>query len=391
MDTFLANFGLEDVWWLPPAITAAIFVLSLILAATVHKMLFPIVVRLTQWTPTNLDSRIVQSIRIPITLGILVLGSYIALTLPLELNQGQLHSIGLVITLLIIILGIITAASVTSSIFDWYIENVASRTPQGFASRLLPLFRRISMTLVYGLGALLVLDQLDINISPLIAGLGLGGLAVALAIQPTLSNLFAGTYVMTEGVITPGDYIELENGIAGYVIDVGWRSTRIRTFYNNMVVVPNSRFAETIITNYQRPTPSMNVMVTCGVSYDSDLYQVENVCREVLDKLLSTNPNSVKEFGGWFGYANFDESNINFWLFLQAKDRPASFALKTTLMQQLHLRLKEENIVINYPVRTLQFPKEWTAETAIREGLKGRQIVRSPSQEIPDEQVESNS
>ena len=160
MDSFLANFGLEDIWWLPPTIAAAIFVLSLVLSAIVHKLLFPIVARVTQWTPTNLDSRIVQSIRLPITLGILVLGSYIALTLPLELNQSQLQAIGLVVTLLVIILGIITAASITSSIFDWYIANVASRVPQGFASRLLPLFRRISMTLVYGLGALLILDQL---------------------------------------------------------------------------------------------------------------------------------------------------------------------------------------------------------------------------------------
>ena len=77
------------------------------------------------------------------------------------------------------------------------------------------------MVIIYGLGALLILDLLDINISPLIAGLGIGGLAVALALQPTLANLFAGTYVMTEGVITPGDYIELEGGVSGYVVEVG--------------------------------------------------------------------------------------------------------------------------------------------------------------------------
>ena len=77
------------------------------------------------------------------------------------------------------------------------------------------------MFLIWGIGALLVLDLLEINISPLIAGLGLGGLAVALALQPTLANLFAGTYVMTEGVISPGDYIELDGGITGYVVEVG--------------------------------------------------------------------------------------------------------------------------------------------------------------------------
>ena len=164
----------------------------------------------------------------------------------------------------------------------------------------------------------------------------MGGLAVALAIQPTLSNLFAGTYVMTEGVISTGDFIELENGMSGYVMDVGWRSTRIRTFQNNLVVIPNSRFAETIITNYQLPAPSENVIVNCGVSYDSDLYQVEKICNQVMTKVLETSPSANKEYGGYFGYDKFGDSNVDFWIFAQATDRAASFQLKNTLMQSLH-------------------------------------------------------
>ena len=123
---------------------------------------------------------------------------------------------------------------------------------------------------------------------------------MALAIQPTLANLVAGTYVMTDGVVGPGDYVELEGSIAGYVVEVGWRSTRIRTWGNNLVVVPNSKFAETIITNYQRPIPAVNVYLPCGVSYDTDLYRVEEICREVMDQILENEPSAVKEYGGWF-------------------------------------------------------------------------------------------
>ena len=365
MNSYLDRFGLVDTLWVDAAIAASTFLISLILAFVFYKLLFPIVLRFTQWTPTGFDSRIVRGIRLPLTLGIVVLGGYLALILGLDLSEGQRDATDTVGGLLGIVLAVIGAASIISNIFDWYIENVGPRTRNTLVSRLFPLFRRIAMVLVYGVGALLVMDQLTINISPLIAGLGLGGLAVALAIQPTLSNLFAGTYVMTEGVISSGDYIELENGIAGYVIDVGWRSTRIRTWHNNMVVIPNSRFAETIITNYQRPVVAMNVVVSCGVSYDSDLYQVEQVCREVMDEVLDTNPNGVKSFGGWFGYDSFDDSNVNFWLFVQAKDRVASFGLKSALMQRLHQRFKEEGIVINYPVRTLQFPKEGGPEVSV--------------------------
>ena len=359
MYSYLAISAPEDPQWLGPVITVSVVLFSIILALVFNKLLFPIILRFTRWTPTDLDSRIVRATRLPLTFGIVVLAGYLALTVPLDLGEGPQNAVDMIASLLGIILGVMAVAALISNALDWYIENAAQRIRSSFGLRLLPLVRRITTVVVYGFGALLVLDQLNINISPLIAGLGLGGLAVALAIQPTLANLFAGTYVMTEGVVSPGDYIQLENGIAGYVVNVGWRSTRIRTWTNNLVVVPNSKFAETIITNYQQPSPAVNIYLICGTSYDSDLYKVERVCQEVMDGVLNTNPDAVKEYGGWFGYDSFGESNINFWLFLQAKDRLASFVVQTDLIQRLHRRFREEGIVINYPVRALQFPKEW--------------------------------
>jgi small-conductance mechanosensitive channel len=362
----LLRFGVGDARWLDPAIAASIFALSLLLALGFNKLLLPLILRLARWTPTDLDNRIVRAIRLPLSIGIVVLGAYLALTVALDLSQGQQRAVDTIGRLLGIVLGVAGVAGVVSSVFSWYVATLASRTRHGFDDRLIPLVRRVSVVLIYGLGALLVLDQLSINITPLVAGLGLGGLAVALALQPTLANLFAGTYVMTEGVVAPGDYIELENGAGGQVIDVGWRSTRIRTRQNNLLVVPNSRFAETIITNYEQPEPAVNVILTCGISYDSDLEQVERVCQEVMDEVVSTNPNAVKDSRGQFGYDSFGDSNVNFWLFVQARDREASFDLKTALMQKLHRRFQQEGIVINYPVRALQFPPDWSTGAVAR-------------------------
>ena len=372
MYSYEPRFGLGDPLWLDPTIAASIFAFSLVVAVVFNKLLFPLILRLTNLTPTDLDSRIVRATRMPITMGLVVLGAFLALTVPLDLTGGQQDAVNTVAGALGIVLGVMAVASIISRAFDWYVENMTQRTSHILDMGLVPLFRRSAVALVYGLGALLVLDQVGIDVTPLIAGLGLGGLAVALAIQPTLANLFAGTYVMTEGVISPGDYIELEGGITGYVLEVGWRSVRIRTWGNNLVVIPNSKFTETIITNYQRPNPAVNVYLTCGVSYDSDLYQVERVCKEVMDEVLDENPEvAVKEYGGWFGFDSFGESNVNFWLFVQAKDRFAGFGLRTALMERLHQRLKQEGIVINYPVRSLRFPEGWTAED-----LAGGNLVR---------------
>ena len=337
--------------------------MGLAAAVVFSKMLFPLVLRLTQWTPTDLDTRMVRATRRPITLGIVLLGVYLSLVLALSLDAGQRDQVDKIIGLIGIVLGVMAVVAVVSNTMDWYLENLAGKTQHVIDPKLFPLLRRTSVVFIYGLGGLLVMDLLNINISPLIAGLGLGGLAVALAIQPTLANLFAGTYVMTEGVISTGDYIELESGLKGYVVEVGWRSTRIRDWRNNLVVVPNAKFAETIITNYQQPSSSVNVWFECGTSYDSDLYRVEEVCREVMDEVLETEPMAVKEYGSWFGFDKFGDSNVVFWLFVQAKDRWGSFVVQSELMKLLHKRFREEGIVINYPMRTLQFPKGWDPET----------------------------
>ncbi|MCH7713347.1 MAG: mechanosensitive ion channel [Chloroflexi bacterium] len=123
--------------------------------------------------------------------------------------------------------------------------------------------------------------------------------------------------------------------------------------------MPNAKFAETIITNYNEPLPAVNVWLTCGVSYDSDLELVERVCREVMTEALDTSPDAIKEYGSWFAFDKFDDSNVGFWLFVQAKDRWGSKVLQSDLIKGLHRRFREEGIVINYPMRTLKFPEGW--------------------------------
>ena len=359
MDNIKDILNLSESSWIAPSVFVAITLITLLASWIVRSLLFPIMIRLAGLTPTEVIKIILLAIRTPVSLAIMLIGFYYALTIPLSPNQSLEDILTTAIFVLVTILSVYATASLISRLFNWYMATIASRTQSKLDDQLFPLFRRVAVVLVYGIGGLLILDQLNININPLIAGLGLGGLAVALAIQPTLSNLFAGTYVMTEGVISTGDFIELENGMSGYVMDVGWRSTRIRTFQNNLVVIPNSRFAETIITNYQLPAPSVNVIVNCGVSYDSDLYQVEKICNQVMTKVLETSPSANKEYGGYFGYDKFGDSNVDFWIFAQATDRAASFQLKNTLMQSLHEEFNKSGIVINYPVRTLQLPQEW--------------------------------
>lgn len=203
MYPLLDRFGLEYQIWLPPAAFGVILLVSLLASWIFHKLIFRLVLRLSQWTPSDLDSRMMLATRWPLTLGIFVLGAYLGVTM--ALGVPRIIAVR-VFGFLGIVLGVVAMVGVVSNSIDWYLENLAARTQHVIDVKLIPLLRRAAVAAVYGIGAILIVDLLGFSISPLVAGLGLGGLAVALAIQPTLANLFAGTYVMTEGVISPGDY-----------------------------------------------------------------------------------------------------------------------------------------------------------------------------------------
>ena len=242
---------------------------------------------------------------------------------------------------------------ISSLLLDWYARYIAPTTSTQLDDQLVPSFKRIAPIFMYSLAVLWSLTIFDVAITPLLATLGVGGIAVALAAQPTLSNYFAGTYVISEGEIEPGDFIEIEGGPSGFVEDISWRSTKLRSRFNNLIIIPNSMMSENMITNYSRPQLAMNVIVTGGVSYDSDLERVEEILMEVANMIVVDSEDAVTETEPRAGFSTFGDSNIDFWVFIQATDRGGSFQLKSQLIKQIHSRFNEEGIVINYPIRHL--------------------------------------
>lgn len=296
---------------------------------------------------------------------LLVLGLFLSLLALPDAQEwrAQVISAG---TIGLVFVGGRAIANVLGAVINWYVRHVAPTTATKFDDSVLPLVRRSITVAVYGIAMMIVLDTLGVSISPLLGGLGISGLAVALALQPTLGNFFAGAYVLSEGAISTGDYIELQGGPAGYVESVGWRSTKIRTWLNNYVIIPNSVMSDTILTNYSRPDPRMNILVTCGVSYASDLARVNDLALEAAREVIAANPEAVKDEAPWFGFDRFGDSNVEFWLFLQARDRIGSFIVTNELIKHLHARFAEAGIEINYPVRKLVYDGPPPTELAAR-------------------------
>ncbi len=256
-------------------------------------------------------------------------------------------------TVLVIMVGAYVASRIVSLLLDWYVNFIAPATGTELDDQLVPPIKRMMPIVIYSIAGLWALAVFDIAISPLLATLGIGGIAIALAAQPTLANYFAGTYVISEGEISTGDFIEIEGGPSGFVEDISWRSTKLRSRFNNLIIIPNSMMSENMITNYSRPALAMNVIVTGGVSYSSDLQQVQNILMDSAEKLVVESEHAVTETDPRSGFSQFGDSNIDFWVFMQATDRAGSFQLKSELIKLIHEKFNAAGIVINYPIRHL--------------------------------------
>jgi small-conductance mechanosensitive channel len=215
------------------------------------------------------------------------------------------------------------------------------------------IFVNITRAVILAIGFLVVLSSIGISITPMLTALGVGGLAVALALQDTLANLFAGVQILTSKKVQPGDFIRLDSGEDGYVVDITWRNTTVRQLAGNIVVVPNARVANAILTNFHQPLPDMAVLVQVGVSYDSDLEQVELVTVEVAKEVLAAVEGGVPDFEPFIRYHTFGDSSINFTVILRVAEYAFLYRVVHEFIKCLHARYRAEEIEIPFPIRTV--------------------------------------
>ncbi len=208
--------------------------------------------------------------------------------------------------------------------------------------------------IIFSIGILIALQTVGISIGPILTALGVGGLAVALALQPTLSNLFSGLSVTLTGKFKNGDFVELENGDAGYIEDISWRNTTIRTLFNNHIIVPNNQFADGVVKSFSWPTDYFSIFVECGVAYESDLQQVEQIAMDTAKESIKTlDVNYDQE--PLLRFYEFGDSSINFRVNFRTNDPTHRIHLPHDYVKRLKANFDENDITIPFPIRTLYF------------------------------------
>jgi small-conductance mechanosensitive channel len=322
----------------------------------VKKVFFRIFKKIAERTRTNLDDLFVQSADFPLTLLILASGGTVAQRMMPQATEGLTLSFIMAFKAVTIVAVIMFFDKFLDGLINAYSGTVEILKTSGTIAR------GIVRILVIGLGFLILLDSFGVSITPVLASLGIGSLAVALALQPTLENFFSGVQLVTDEPIKVGQFIRLESGEEGYVDKIGWRSTWVRLLPNNMVIIPNKVLVNAKIVNYHYPQKEMSVLVEVGVHYNSDLEYVERVTIEVAKETLKDVPGGVADFAPFIRYHTFSDFSINFSVILRAKEFVDGYLIKHEFIKKLHKRYAKEGIIIPYPIRAINYTQEKAAE-----------------------------
>lgn len=333
-------------------IQLSIYVVSgFLIGVFVHKIIMPLFTKLATKTAIKSDDLIIKAIRNWVIPWFFALGLFLGLhRLELESKFYTRLENGL------LIFYIFSATLIVAQIVSGMIRIKSSDSNAVLPSS--SIVGNIVRIIIYIIGLLIIFQSQGISITPMLTALGVGGLAVALALQNTLANLFAGLQIIASGKLNHGNFVRLSSGEDGFIEDITWRSTTIRAMSDHIIIVPNSKLADMIVTNFFLPHSELSFVVEVGVSYDSDLDQVETVTKAVIKETLNEVEGGVKDFEPVIRFYSFADSSINLKAILRVNDYSAQFLVKSEFIKRLHVRFNKEGINIPFPIRTVYMNKE---------------------------------
>ncbi len=303
--------------------------------------------KLASKTKSDLDDKIIKAIKLPIRYLAIILGFFYGFRnfdLAWTLGEKEFGITDIALVMVILLIGFM-ASRLLKTVFIWYGEREDTKLSQ----TMFVFIRKIISMVVYVIAVMIIFGQLGIQIAPLLAGLGIAGLAIAMGLKSTLENLFGALFLVMDKSINIGDYIQLEDGTKAFVSDITWRTVHLRTTSGNTVIVPNSVFVGEKIASYDFPEKSFYTSVMIGIAYDTDLEKAEYVAIQAGEKVISDEKISVEINNPIVRYKELADSSINFSIIIQIDKVQDESRIKHALIKELVKQFKENNIEIPFP------------------------------------------
>jgi len=333
-------------------VAIAIIIASIIVAKIVYWFVERYMKAFAVKTKSDIDDLILRIIHKPIYYIIILIGiqlavSYVAVSAEFEDLFSRLISIA------IIILGAWVIAGIMDAVLVGVGKKLATKTKTTVDDEAIPFLSKVLKFTIYLLAFMIILDQFGIEITPLVASLGIAGFAIGFAAKDTIGNLLAGFFILTDRPFARGDRIEIK-GYLGEVVDIGLRTTRIETLDHTYVIIPNADIVSNEVINYTLPDVKIKVKIPIGVAYGTDPGKVKRIVLDVTKKVdeVMKDPKPVIFF------TEFGESSLNFLLIFWVPD----FRKKLVAVDKINIGINEEfekaGIEIPFPCRTVYMRKE---------------------------------
>jgi MscS family membrane protein len=322
-----------------------ILVISLIMAFLVKLVVVRVLKPLTRRTRTLVDDLIIKSIASVIFYIILVLGFKIGFS-ALQIENELYHS--LVDTFLVVVI-MIALLRIIHNMSKHWLDDWAKKTESTADDRLIPLVSKILKTIVIILAVIFVFDSWNIDISPLLATAGIAGIAIGFAVRDSLANILGGIQLVLDKTFKVGDKVEIESGVMGVILDIGLRSTKLRTYDNEVIYIPNGQLANARLKNFTVPDVSVRVNVNFGVEYGSEPDKVRQVVLDAIravDKVVD-EPEPVVQF------LNMSDFSLDFVARAWVSQYTDAYGTKLAMTDAIYNALNKAKIGIPFPTRTV--------------------------------------
>ncbi len=295
MDTVF--LGLTGDQWGQIGTSALILVLVIVFGRWIIKFILEKPARkLVSRTNTTLDDSIFEILRVPIFLLALVITGEILYKRLDFLPESWNDTSSEVFYVLYLLVGFVFAWRFVHYFFLWYSNEMAAKTETELDEQLMPFFRRIAMIILWLIGLITLLGHFDVDVSAMVTTLGIGSLAIALAAQEALSDTISGFIIMIDRPFRLGDRIEIQDlGTWGDVVDIGLRSSRIRTRDNRMVIVPNSVIGKSLVVNYSYPDTQYRIQIHIGIGYGADIDTARQIMINAVESVEGVLPDKPVE------------------------------------------------------------------------------------------------
>jgi small-conductance mechanosensitive channel len=339
---FIQSNQLMNTWFIPATIVFIGIVLGMIFKQVVHARLKKAALT-SKWEGDDIILHAVES-------QIVLWFFWAALSLALR-DVEIAEPFGLYVSNFLIIILMASITHAAAKLIVGLLNLWSKKQGGGFPSTIM--FTNFVWITVYSIGLLVILDALDISIAPMLTALGIGGLAVSLALKDTLTDVFAGLHILLSKKVQPGDFVSLDSGEMGYIQNITWRNTKMLERTNNIIHIPNTKLSKAVIKNYDSGESSFSVKIPVGVGYDSDLDVVERVVMEVANDLHQNMDEMNKQSTPSFKFRGFGQSSIDFMVYFRGNKYGDQNPIIHAFVKKLHKRFNEEGIEIPFPMRTV--------------------------------------